>query len=55
MLRPFSNLETAPVGEPVSVHSSLDWDAMTTPGVTFRVVLLVNRVVGFDVVELGEM
>lgn len=38
-----SELEPTPVGEMVSVHSSLNWEVVTMPRVTFRGVPLVTR------------
>ena len=38
-----SELEAAPVGDPISVCSSSDWETVTTSGSTFRGVPLVPR------------
>lgn len=48
-----SELEPTSVGEPVSVRSSLNWEAVTTSGVTFRGVPLLIHATAIGVATPG--
>ena len=52
---PIAQLEAAPVGDPISVCSSSDWETVTTSGITFRGVPLVARGAVGEVLVLGGM